>query len=117
LSPDIFQQRSIYDIKAQTDTADLIVCCEVMEHLEYPEDGLQALQKIVDKHLILSVPREPVWRILNIARGKYLSNLGNTPGHIQHWSRSGFVKLVSNYFDIIEIRTPIPWTMLLCRKK
>ncbi|MGB5644689.1 MAG: class I SAM-dependent methyltransferase, partial [Gammaproteobacteria bacterium] len=88
LSPGIFQQRSIYDVKAPNDTADLIVCCEVMEHLEYPEDGLQALQKIVDKHLILSVPREPVWRILNIARGKYLSNLGNTPGHIQHWSRS-----------------------------
>ncbi len=117
LSPSIFQQRSIYDVNSDHDSADLIVCCEVLEHLEYPEGGLQALQKVVEKHLILSVPREPVWRLFNIVRGKYLTNLGNTPGHIQHWSRSGFIKMVSNYYDIICVKTPLPWTMLLCRVK
>jgi hypothetical protein len=30
------------------------------------------------------VPREPIWRIGNMARGRYLGDLGNTPGHIQH---------------------------------
>jgi len=117
LSADIFEQCSIYDVKPDRDSADLIVCCEVMEHLERPENGLRALQQIVKKHVILSVPREPVWCALNLLRGKYISRLGNTPGHIQHWSRSGFVNLVANYFDIIEVRTPLPWTMLLCRTK
>lgn len=117
LSPDIFAPRSIYDIETDRDSADLIVCCEVLEHLEHPEEGLKALHQAVEKYVILSVPREPVWRALNILRGKYLPDMGNTPGHIQHWSRSGFVQLVSKYFDILEVKTPLPWTMLLARVK
>lgn len=117
LSPDVYKQRSIYDVETDLDSADLIVCCEVMEHLEHPEDGLRALQRIVKKHVILSVPREPIWCGLNLMRGKYISTFGNTPGHIQHWSRSSFAKLVSQYFDIVEVKNPLPWTMLLCKVK
>ncbi|PHR02091.1 MAG: methyltransferase type 11 [Sulfitobacter sp.] len=114
---DTYKQLSIYDVKKGCDSADLIVCCEVMEHLEHPEQGLQALQKIAGNYVILSVPREPIWRALNMARGKYISKLGNTPGHIQHWSRTSFIKLVSQYFDVIDIKTPLPWTMMLGRAK
>ena len=96
---------------------DLVVCCEVLEHLQYPEDGLKALQKVVKKNLVLSVPREPVWRVLNMMRGKYLTKLGNTPGHIQHWSRSEFIKLVEKYFDTVYVKNPFPWTMILCCTK
>ncbi|MCU7800946.1 MAG: class I SAM-dependent methyltransferase [gamma proteobacterium symbiont of Lucinoma myriamae] len=115
LSPNTFQQLSIYDVNSDNDSAELIVCCEVLEHLEFPEKGLQALQHIVKQYVILSVPREPIWRALNIMRGKYLSKLGNTPGHVQHWTHSSFMKLVTKYFDIIEIKTPLPWTMVLCQ--
>lgn len=117
LSPAVFEARSIYDLEAPQDNADLIVCCEVLEHLENPEDALRALQRVIDKHLILSVPREPVWRILNLARGKYPGSLGNTPGHVQHWSKAGILRLVARYFQIVEIKNPLPWTMLLCRKR
>jgi len=61
------------------------------------------------------VPREPIWRILNIARGKYIGDLGNTPGHVNHWSRRGFIDLLSRRFDVVEVRSPLPWTMALCR--
>ena len=111
----VFEVRSIYDLRASEDRADLVVCCEVLEHLERPDDGLKALQSIVDGHLILSVPREPLWRALNLARGKYVTAFGNTPGHLQHWSKKSFIALVSNYFEVIEVRSPLPWTMLLCR--
>lgn len=117
LSPAIFEPQSIYDLNASRDKADLIVCCEVLEHLQYPEDALRVLQNIIDEYLIVSVPREPIWRILNLARGKYLRNMGNTPGHIQHWSKSSFVQLVSKYFEVVEIKSPLPWTMLLCRPR
>jgi 2-polyprenyl-3-methyl-5-hydroxy-6-metoxy-1,4-benzoquinol methylase len=117
LSPGIFRQRSIYDLDSNTDKADLIVCCEVLEHLENPKNALFVMQRIVEKHLILSVPREPLWRSLNLIRGKYISSLGNTPGHIHHWSQSEFVNLVSAYFDIVEVKKPLPWLMLLCRSK
>ncbi|MCY1264070.1 Ubiquinone biosynthesis O-methyltransferase [compost metagenome] len=117
LPSSVFEARSIYDIERGRDSADLVVCCEVMEHLEHPEQGLQALQRIVGRHLILSVPREPIWCALNLARGKYIGDFGNTPGHIQHWSQKGFISLVSRYFDVIEVKSPLPWTMLLCKPK
>ena len=114
-SPELFKVRSIYDLEPGQDSADLIICCEVLEHLEHPEDGLQALLRVATNHVIISVPREPIWCMLNMARGNYLTNFGNTPGHIQHWSRNAFVQLVERYFDVMEVRTPLPWTMLLCR--
>lgn len=117
IAPELFQTGSIYDLEFPRDAADLVVCCEVFEHLENPLEGLEALSKVVKGHLILSVPREPLWRFLNMARGKYLSNFGNTPGHIQHWSKKGFVAMVSKRFDILGLRSPLPWTMLLCRPK
>lgn len=115
MSPFLFEQCSIYDLDSERDSADLVVCCEVLEHLEHPDVALQVLQQVVKQHLIISVPKEPLWCLLNLARVKYISHLGNTPGHIQHWSKNGFVKLVSKYFYIIEVRSPLPWTMLLCR--
>jgi 2-polyprenyl-3-methyl-5-hydroxy-6-metoxy-1,4-benzoquinol methylase len=117
VSPVVFNQSSIYEIKSGRDNADLIVCCEVLEHLERPEAGLIALKRVATDYLILSVPREPIWRALNLLRGKYLVSIGNTPGHIQHWSAAQFTDFVSRFFDIVEVQTPLPWTMLLCRQK
>ncbi|MCZ7665143.1 MAG: class I SAM-dependent methyltransferase [Thermoleophilia bacterium] len=115
LSPALFEARSIYELEPGRDGADLLVCSEVLEHLDTPEAGLRALQRVVERYLILSVPREPVWRALNLARGSYVSTLGNTPGHVNHWSRKEFLGLASRYFDVVEVRSPLPWTMLLCR--
>ncbi|MFT6955214.1 MAG: 2-polyprenyl-3-methyl-5-hydroxy-6-metoxy-1,4-benzoquinol methylase [Halieaceae bacterium] len=115
LATNLFEAKSIYDLLPNIDGADLIVCCEVMEHLENPEEAFRALKALGSRNVILSVPREPVWCALNLVRFKYISSLGNTPGHIQHWSTNQFVGLASKYFNIVEIRTPLPWTMILCR--
>lgn len=109
-----FAVKSIYDLES-SDSADLVVCCEVLEHLDDPERGLEALRRIAGRRLILSVPDEPLWRVLNMARGKYLGQLGNTPGHLQHWSRNDFVRLVGRYFRVDRVLSPLPWTMLSCR--
>src|SRR5688572_3432463 len=85
-----FRQRSIYDLKTDEDAADLVVCCEVLEHVEEPRLALERLAGISGQYCLLSVPREPLWRALNCLRGSYLRQLGNTPGHIQHWSRAEF---------------------------
>lgn len=117
MDPERFTVRSIYDVVPKRDSADLLVCCEVMEHLEEPQKAFAALQRIATSDLILSVPREPLWRVLNLARGKYVSAMGNTPGHLQHWSQRGFVSLTSQFFDVMEVVSPLPWTMLHCRPK
>lgn len=112
-----FRANSLYDLTRDADSADLIICCEVLEHLEGPERALGIVSKLARKNLILSVPREPIWRVLNMARGKYLKDWGNTPGHLQHWSRHSFLRLVARYADVVKVLTPLPWTVLLCRPK
>jgi ubiquinone/menaquinone biosynthesis C-methylase UbiE len=111
------KQGSLYEIPFADNSFDLVICSEVLEHLDYPDKGLNELKRVSRKYAILSVPREPVWRIMNIARFTYWSALGNTPGHLNHWSRSAFIKLVEEYFKIIEVRSPLPWTMILAEKK
>ncbi|WP_036596596.1 class I SAM-dependent methyltransferase [Ottowia thiooxydans] len=117
VNPQIFSSKSIYDLRTERDAADLVVCCEVLEHLEDPRAALKVLREISKPYVILSVPREPIWCGLNMARGKYVRGLGNTPGHIQHWNSRAFVRLVSEYFDVLEVRKPLPWTMLLARTR
>ncbi|MBN2444182.1 MAG: class I SAM-dependent methyltransferase [Spirochaetales bacterium] len=111
-----FYVKSIYDI-GQEDRADLIVCCEVLEHLEFPEKALKKLAETTNKYCLLTVPTEPLWRILNMARGKYIHDFGNTPGHIQHWTYHQFINLVRSRMDIIATKFVVPWTVVLCKKK
>ncbi len=111
-----FYVRSIYEVD-DSDKADLVVCCEVLEHLERPDDALERLRQITGKYCLLSVPNEPLWRILNMARLRYVSSFGNTPGHLNHWRSNDFIKLVNGYFEIIAVRKPMPWVMVLGRKR
>ncbi len=110
-----FVVRDLYELSEEEAAAELVVCCEVLEHVPDPEFALRVLTRLARPWLLLSVPREPIWRGLNMARGKYLSDLGNTPGHIQHWRRRDFVDLVSKHANVEQVRAPLPWTMVLCR--
>lgn len=111
-----FEQFNIYDL-AEKPVADLVVCCEVLEHLETPEIGLQRLAEKADSYAIISVPREPIWRILNFVRGAHVKRLGNSPGHIQHWSQNQFVQFVQTQFEVVSVAAPLPWTVLLVKSK
>lgn len=94
---------------------DLAAAIEVLEHVPDPEHTVSEMARVAARHLLVSVPREPLWRGLNMARGAYLRELGNTPGHVNHWSRRAFVSLLSRHGDVVEVRSPFPWTMLLVR--
>ncbi|KVQ63132.1 class I SAM-dependent methyltransferase [Burkholderia territorii] len=117
IDPAHFSRRDVYDLRPHDVQADLVVCCEVLEHLEQPDVALRNIQALGARHVIFSVPREPIWSAMNLARGKYLSALGNTPGHIQRWSTRAFLSFISTRFEIVCVRTPLPWTMLLCRPR
>ena len=58
------------------------------------------------------MPFEPIWRVGNMARGRYFKQFGNTPGHVNHWNRWSFARDVGRYFDVVEVVSPMPWTML-----
>jgi SAM-dependent methyltransferase len=110
-----FKAAAITELAPDADAAELVVCCEVLEHLDDPERGLEVLAGLADPWLIVSVPREPLWRGLNLARLAYLGDLGNTPGHLNHWSKGAFLRFLEGRLELVESRSPLPWTMALCR--
>jgi 2-polyprenyl-3-methyl-5-hydroxy-6-metoxy-1,4-benzoquinol methylase len=94
---------------------DLVAATEVLEHVTEPERALAEMARVASGYLLVSVPHEPLWRALNMARGAYLRQLGNTPGHLNHWTRRSFMSLLGRYGEVAQIRAPFPWTMLLVR--
>jgi SAM-dependent methyltransferase len=113
-------QESIYETKHTDNTFDLVFLLEVLEHLDYPEQGLEEIARIIkeDGYLILGVPREPLWCALNMARGKYLKSFGNTPGHFNHWSTFTLKRYLRKHFgEVLAVKTPLPWTLVIARKK
>ena len=91
---------------------DLVVGLEVLEHVPSPAHALTEIDRVCRGHTIVSVPREPIWRIGNMARGRYLRDLGNTPGHVNHWSARSFTRFVDTVMHVERTATPLPWTMV-----
>jgi SAM-dependent methyltransferase len=88
---------------------------EVLEHVPDPDAVLSEMARVASRWIVASVPREPLWRGLNLARGAHLRDLGNTPGHLNHWSRRRFALLLGRFGEVVELRSPLPWTMALVR--
>ncbi len=111
-----YRQSSAYDLIPSQHQREMVICCEVLEHLEKPSLALKKMKTLQAGAYLFSVPWEPIWRILNIARGSYLKQLGNTPGHLNHWSRRSFEKcLLEAGYSIDRTFNPFPWTMVLAR--
>jgi ubiquinone/menaquinone biosynthesis C-methylase UbiE len=108
-----FAPMEVEGLRFADDEFDLVAATEVLEHVTDPERALAEMARVAGRHLLVSVPHEPLWRALNMARGAYLRQLGNTPGHLNHWTRRSFVRLLGRYGEVVEIRAPFPWTMLL----
>jgi SAM-dependent methyltransferase len=96
-------------------TFDLVLALEVLEHLDDPERAVGEIARVARGAVVLSVPWEPVWRAGNLLRGRYLGALGNTPGHVGHFSRRSFLRLVRRELVVDEVCTPLPWTMVRAR--
>jgi len=114
-----FEIQDIRNMPYDNDIFDLIICCEVLEHVSVPQNGLTEIYRVLKPNglAVLSVPNEPIWRVLNMARGYYWNNLGNTPGHINHWSTKQFKKfVVEHQFKVLDVKKPLPWSVVLAKK-
>ena len=88
----------------------------MLEHLEDPEGALEKLAGLASPWLIASVPREPLWRAMNMGRGAYIRDWGNTPGHVNHWAKRGFERAPGDRASTSRCcAARRPWTMALCR--
>jgi len=116
-----FSTGSIYDIRSPDGSYDLVVASEVLEHLENPEKAMKELLRVSKRYVLATVPHEPIWRILNLCRGKYWRYMGNTPGHIQHWGIRSFNKVWEKILShsggcAIKHEYPLPWIVVLFEK-
>jgi 2-polyprenyl-3-methyl-5-hydroxy-6-metoxy-1,4-benzoquinol methylase len=117
--PDIkITQGSIYELPYKDNSFDLVLCTEVLEHLENPEKGLKELVRVSKKYLIISVPNEPFFMFAQMVRGKNWSRLGNDIEHVNHWTMFGFPKFIrkNSNVKIVSCRFPFAWTMLMLEK-
>ncbi|MEK7639577.1 MAG: class I SAM-dependent methyltransferase [Patescibacteria group bacterium] len=108
---------SIYELQRPDASVDLVLALEVLEHLDRPDDALRELARVTKQWAIISVPNEPLWRVLNFIRGYHMKYWGNNPGHLNHWTPWGLRRFVSQSFLVRTGKQPIPWTMLLLEKR
>ncbi len=112
-----FKVGDIYNLPYKSNSFDLVICSEVLEHLDDPNRALQELIRVSRKYCLLSVPNEPIFRLANFFRGKNISRWGNDIEHINHWSVNKFVNFIEKEFIILNKKTPFPWTIILTENK
>ncbi|MDH4140213.1 MAG: class I SAM-dependent methyltransferase [Coriobacteriia bacterium] len=88
---------------------DLVVCSEVLEHVADPARVIDEIKRVGSGHAVFSVPYEPWFWAANLARGKYFKSLGNCPGHIHHFTRGRFERLLARHYTDVEVVSSFPW--------
>ncbi len=110
-----FTAGSIFRLPFDDDQIDLILCMEVLEHLDDPAEGMAELCRVGREWMLLSVPHEPFFMGANFLRGKNMRAWGNDPEHVNHWSSRGFLQFIKPYCHVVRWKRSFPWTLVLCR--
>jgi SAM-dependent methyltransferase len=106
--------QSVYELDFEDGAFDLVLCLEVLEHLERPDEALEELCRVCRGGLVLSVPHEPYFRLGNLTRGKHARRLGNHPEHVNHWGRRGFRAFLERHLEAAELTPAFPWLIARC---
>jgi 2-polyprenyl-3-methyl-5-hydroxy-6-metoxy-1,4-benzoquinol methylase len=104
---------SAYELGGLPGGYDLVICAEVLEHLDAPLRAIDEMVRLAPRRLILSVPHEPFFMLSNLARGKNVARLGNDPEHVNHWGRGSFRRLLEGRLDVLRLTTSYPWILAL----
>jgi SAM-dependent methyltransferase len=92
---------------------DLVIASEVLEHMPEPASVLARLTHFSRQHLLLTVPWEPWFRLMNLLRGRDIGRLGNHPEHVNLWSFSGFCRFLESHVRIVRAYTVFPFTVVV----
>ena len=110
-------QGDAYDLAFLGREYDLVICAEVLEHLQDPQRALNQILSLKPKHTILTVPHEPWFMVSNFLRGKTLRRFGNDSGHVNHYTVRSFRRLLSPYFEILRLTRSYPWILALAKPR
>lgn len=91
-----FRNGSIYKLPFSDNSFDLVLCSEVLEHLDDPNRAVDELRRVARSHIVITVPREPYFKWLNdIGRALGVSP---DPGHVNFWTKRSFQDFVEMHF-------------------
>lgn len=94
---------------------DLVMSLEVLEHIPQPERAVQMYKQLSRRYLLLSVPNEPIFRILRMIEGNDLLRGGDHPEHVNHWNLVSFPRFLEEQgLKIVERKVPFPFTWVIC---
>ena len=96
---------------------DVAIALEVLEHLFDPAAALERLVSLTDRELLLTVPHEPWFQLVNLARGRDFIRLGNHPEHVQHWNPGTFAAFISEHAEVVSIRRSFPFIVARARPR
>lgn len=111
--PDLnIKKGDIYKLQYKDNSFDLVICAEVLEHLDDPQKAFSDILRVSSRYLLLTVPNEPWFTFFNFTQW------GKDIGHINHWTSSSLMKFITKdrKVKIIKHKYPFPWTMILVEK-
>lgn len=89
-----FREGDVHRLPFAEGEFDVVVCTEVLEHVEDPSAVLSELRRVARRRLVVTVPHEPFFRAGNLLRARHVRRGGSTPGHRWTWTAAGFRRLV-----------------------
>lgn len=111
------KEGNIYKLPYKTNEFDIVLCTEVLEHLEDPEKAVEEVLRASKKHVVFSVPNEPFFMGGRLLRGLNIKQFGNHPEHINHWTLVTFPKMLKKHgIKIKNIQYPFPWILVVGEK-
>lgn len=107
----LFQVADVRQLPVDAGSFDLVVCSQVLEHVEETELAVAELCRVSAGYVLVTVPYEPWFWTMNLLSLNHLRNFGNAPGHINHWSIKSFRKFLTPHVEIASIRSSMPWIL------
>ena len=112
-----FTEANLFDPAYDQKRYHTVMALEVLEHLFEPEKVLRRLVSMADEYVLLTVPNEPWFQLMNLVRGRDLIRLGNHPEHINHWNKATFAAFVEPYAEIVDVTTRFPFVILVAKPR
>lgn len=110
-----FVQGDICKMPFETEAFDIVICTEVLEHLQSPEAALSELIRVSRQAIIVTVPHEPWFCMGNLLVLKNITRLGNPIDHINHWTFLGFKSFLLEHSKVKwKMGKSFPWTIAQC---
>jgi 2-polyprenyl-3-methyl-5-hydroxy-6-metoxy-1,4-benzoquinol methylase len=109
------RRESVFELPFEDGSFELVLCLEVLEHLDDPGRALAELVRVSARDVVVSVPHEPWFRLGSLLRGKYVRTLGNHPEHVNHWNHRSLRRLLEEHLEVVRLTGSFPWLLAHCR--